>query len=191
MSDNRWVYWFFDDEQTEGATFQLRAQRTVIGDAPPPPHARVARVQSATPLEAPRARLRGVAQHHQYTDAAQKRDLESVSHAELAPGPSTVAVLIPMRKNDAWWALSQDQRNAHFAGQGHTAIGRRYADRIYRKLYHSRYLEHGSGCDFLTYFEFDEGHTSDFRALLDELRATAEWAYVDLEYEIWMTKAHE
>ena len=62
---------------------------------------------------------------------------------------------------------------------------------MYRKLYHSRYAGASLPYDFLTYFEFRSSFKDDFKALLAELRDTErnpEWAYVRLEYEIWMIK---
>jgi hypothetical protein len=70
-------------------------------------------------------------------------------------------------------------------------IGLAYAGRVFRKLYHSRYLKARLSYDFLTYFEFQERDTEAFKALLTELRdptGNPEWAYVDFEFEIWMTK---
>ncbi len=137
----------------------------------------------------------GVTQHLQYTTSEQRRELDARSRSELPPSSHTVAVLIPIRKSNEWWELAQDERQTHFqraeGREGHTAIGLKYVDRIYRKLYHSRYAEPASSYDFLTYFEFHDANAEDFRALLDELRNTArnpEWAYVTHEFEIWMTK---
>ena len=45
--------------------------------------------------------------------------------------------------------------------------------------------------DFITYFEFERAHTDDFKGLLAKLRdpkQNPEWAFVDRECEIWMTK---
>ena len=75
--------------------------------------------------------------------------------------------------------------------RGHTAIGIRYVDRVFRKLYHSRYTDPPTPYDFLTYFEFNRSDQASFHMLLNELRDTGrnpEWSYVELEYEIWMTK---
>lgn len=136
--------------------------------------------------------FRGVTQHHQYTSAEQRKALAH-AHAEFAPG-DVRAMLIPIRKSAAWWSLPTDQRQAFFnQGKlaGHTAIGEKYVDRVFRKLYHSRYLDTSLGYDFLTYFEFRPEHEPAFRDLLAALRdpsVNPEWAYVDLEYEIHMTK---
>ncbi len=91
--------------------------------------------------------LRGATRHLQYTGAGQRTELNARSRAELDPSPGTAAVLIPIKKSEAWWALAQDERQAHFqrtgSAEGHTAIGLRYADKIFRRLYHCR----GGGLD--------------------------------------------
>ena len=138
------------------------------------------RVESETLFE---AGLRGVVQHLHYTTLPERTDLTARSRSELAPGAT--AVLIPIRKSADWWALAHDQRGEHFH-KHHTPIGSPYVERIFRKLYHSRYL--GSDYDFLTYFEFPPEDADYFRQLLSELRATDEWKYVEHEQEIWMTK---
>lgn len=131
----------------------------------------------------------GATQHLVYTDAEKRRELTRISALESGP----VAVLIPIRKSAEWWALAQDERQAYFAKgsrPGHVAIGERHAAHIYRRLYHARYLP-GSEWDFLTYFEFPVEHTASFRELLAALRDTREnpeWAFVDRELEVWMTR---
>lgn len=139
--------------------------------------------------------FQGVMEHLQYTSQGQRQELDRRSAGELEPSEQTIAVLIPVGKAAEWWALAQDQRQVHFqptrAAKGHTVIGLTYADRVFRKLYHSRYLKAGLSYDFLTYFEFQERDTEAFKALLAELRdptSNPEWAYVDFECEIWMTK---
>jgi hypothetical protein len=138
--------------------------------------------------------FRGVTQHLHYTTDAERQELDRHSRSELPPSENTIAVLIPIRKSGEWWELSQDQRQAYFqkaVNEGHTAIGLRYVDRVFRKLYHSRYLGPTANYDFLTYFEFYYEHSDDFRKLLMELRNATrnpEWNYVNLEFEIWMNK---
>jgi hypothetical protein len=135
-------------------------------------------------------------QHLGYTSAEQAAHLARISH----PGPGKVVVIIPITKSEAWWALPQDRRQEHFAPtsperaasgvRGHTVIGTDYADRIFRRLYHARYLP-DSDWDFVTYFELHPDHVPDFRRLLAELRDPAlnpEWAYVEREVEIWMRR---
>lgn len=137
----------------------------------------------------------GVTQHLHYTSDAQRKELDRHSVTELEPSDQTMGVLIPIRKSEEWWKLSQDQRQSYFqktdAHEGHTAVGLKYVDRIFRKLYHSRYLNAVLSYDFLTYFEFKDVYENDFRTLLSELRDTnhnPEWTFVDREFEIWMIK---
>lgn len=137
----------------------------------------------------------GVRQNLHYTSEAQRQELDRHSRPELEPSSHTTAVLIPIGKSEEWWKLAQDQRQAYFqktdTHQGHTAIGLKYVDRVFRKLYHSRYLNAALGYDFLTYFEFEDVYEKDFKDLLAELRDASSnpgWAYVSLEFEIWMTK---
>jgi chlorite dismutase len=138
--------------------------------------------------------FRGVTQHLQYTTEAQRQQLDSYSRPEVSPSENTIAVLIPIGKSGEWWGLEQDQRQAHFqktAKEGHTTIGLRYVDRVFRKLYHSRYVDPTANYHFLTYFEFYDRYADDFKKLLSELRdatSNPEWNYVNLEFEIWMNK---
>jgi hypothetical protein len=131
----------------------------------------------------------GATTHVFYTDSPTRAELARISRGESGP----VAVLIPIRKSPEWWALGSKERQAYVmegSPHGHVAIGRRYAERIYRRLYHARYLP-GSQWDFLTYFEFPASEREAFCQLLAELRSVElnpEWAFVDRETEIWMTK---
>ncbi len=146
------------------------------------------------PDNSQRTMFRGVTQHLQYTTDAQRQELDRNSLSELPASENTTAVLIPIRKSREWWELAQDQRQAFFqkeGNEGHTAIGLRYTDRVFRRLYHSRYIESSANYDFLTYFEFYDQYADDFRKLLKELRDATrnpEWRYVNLEFEIWLNK---
>lgn len=96
---------------------------------------------------------------------------------------SSCAALIPIKKNAAWWALSQDERRAIFESQSHhTEIGLKYLPEVARQLHHSRDL--GEPFDFLTWFEFAPEHTGAFNELLAKLRASEEWKYVEREVDI-------
>ena len=139
--------------------------------------------------------FQGVPQHLQYTTKAQRDDLTKRSRADLPASKDTVAVIIPIRKTATWWALPVDERMAHFqksaARIGHTAIGADYVEKIYRKLYHTRYAVENKDHDFITYFEFERKHEQAFKDLVAKLRdpqQNPEGNFVDHEYEIWMTK---
>ena len=147
------------------------------------------RVEMAGRLPIPDAPFLGTSTHLVYTDSNTRTELTGISAAESGP----VAVLIPIRKSAEWWALAQDQRQAYFepgARSGHIAIGRVHAARIYRRLYHGRYLPN-SEWDFLTYFEFgtlDRSVFADLLSMLRDPKHNPEWAFVDRELEIWMTR---
>lgn len=151
----------------------------------------------STPLLESEAQWKGTVRHLQYTPAAVRTELQKRSAVPFPVSNETVAVMIPIRKSEKWWSLAQDERQKYFEKklekQNHTAIGYDYADRIYRKLYHSRYLESKAPLeyDFLTYFEFHEKDQDLFKNLLRELRDQSlnpEWQFVDFELEIWMNK---
>jgi hypothetical protein len=153
------------------------------------------RLSTARDAKSPTLLFQGLPQHLQYTTGAERADLNKRSRAELPAGKDTVAVVIPIRKSAAWWSLPHDERNAFFHKKGdkpgHTALGAKYVERVYRKLYHTRYAVETSAHDFITYFEFERKHTEDFQSLLAQLRdpqQNPEWNYVDREYEIWLTK---
>jgi hypothetical protein len=176
----------------------------VIGEAPNiVPGWSIARVETPVPISLEESlspsdslvRFYGVTQNLHYTSDAQRQELVKRARPELEPSEDTLAVLIPIRKSEEWWKLAQDQRQAYFHKsdnrEGHTAIGAKYVDRVFRKLYHSRYLNAVLDYDFLTYFEFKDTYKNDFKTLLAELRDTngnPEWNYVNREFEIWMTK---
>ncbi len=153
------------------------------------PGQRWSRYERGGALLWPDAPFIGSTQHLVYTGAAARSELTQLSRGPSGP----LAVLIPIRKSAAWWALAQDERQAHFLpGQhpGHTALGRSFAARIYRRLYHARYLP-GSEWDFLTYFEFPEAEQGSFRELLALLRdpeQNPEWRFVEREQELWLRK---
>jgi hypothetical protein len=164
------------------------------------PGSALIRMETATRIPVAEAKanallFHGLPEHLQYTSGEQRSDLNKRSRTELPPGSDTVAVIIPIRKTAAWWALPADERMSHFQKKGdkigHTAIGAKYVERIYRKLYHTRYAVESTDHDFITYFEFERKHTDDFKSLLAQLRdpqQNPEWGFVDREYEIWATK---
>ena len=65
-----------------------------------------------------------------------------------APEGSPYAVVVPIRKDAAWWSLPQETRTAML--KEHTAATVPYLKTVKRKLYHSSGLD---DLDFITYFE--------------------------------------
>ncbi|MDX2269785.1 MAG: chlorite dismutase family protein [Bryobacter sp.] len=132
--------------------------------------------------------LRGVRSNERYATAAEKQKLAAVQE-DLGRAEADFAVLIPIRKSAAWWALSQDERRAIFEEQSrHTAIGLEYLPAIARRLFHCRDLATEEPFDFLTWFEFAHDHQSRFDQLLARLRATREWSYVEREVEVRLVR---
>ena len=180
------------DGDSQRTNYRVDAVVAVRGEGVPgiEPGQLWSRVERVGSLAVPAAPFLGSTQHAVYTDAATRSELSQISSTPSGP----IAVLIPIRKAASWWALGQDERQAYFtrgSRPGHTALGRPFAGRIYRRLYHARYLP-ASTWDFLTYFEFAEAHAEAFRELLSILRDPAhnpEWAFVQRELEIWMRRA--
>lgn len=126
--------------------------------------------------------LRGVAGHLRYTERSEKQQLDLVTPA-LGRAEATCAALIPIRKNAAWWALTQNERRTIFEERSrHIAGTLQYLPRIARRLYHARDL--GEPFDFLTWFELAPEHSSAFDELLGTLRGSEEWTFVEREVEI-------
>jgi chlorite dismutase len=131
--------------------------------------------------------LRGLISNIRYATKAEGEALRAVQQG-LARPQATLAALIPIRKNAAWWGLAQDERRAIFEETSHhTAIGLDYLPAIARRLHHGRDL--GEPFDFLTWFEYAPEDAPAFDALVDRLRATREWDYVDREVDIRLARA--
>jgi chlorite dismutase len=128
----------------------------------------------------------GVATHLRYTAREEKETLASLQ-PPLGRPESTSAVLIPITKSGAWWDLAQDERRTILEQRSkHIETGREYLPAIARKLYHGREL--GEPFDFLTWFEFAPKDERKFDELLQRLRRTEEWTYVEREVEIRLTR---
>ena len=108
------------------------------------------------------------------------------------------AIILPIRKNAEWWAMSELDRHQFFyphhdakSGQhvhGHAALGRDAAPKIYRRLYHNPL---GPGrpdeWDFVTYFECEDHHMALFDSTLESMRDVTknpEWRFVE-EGPMW------
>jgi hypothetical protein len=131
--------------------------------------------------------LRGVVSYERYLHRAEKQRLVAIQEGLGRPG-SRRAALIPIRKSEAWWSLSQDERRDVFESRSaHIALGTRYLPAIARRLYHARDL--GEPFDFLTWFEFSEADGGAFDELVGRLRETEEWRYVAQEVEVRVRRA--
>ena len=128
--------------------------------------------------------LRGVTSNERYVVREEKAALVSKQEG-LGRKASTRAALIPIRKNAAWWALAQDERRQIFEAQSHhIGIGLKYLPAIARRLHHCRDLGPEEPFDFLTWFEYAPPDSAAFEELVQALRASPEWQYVDREVDI-------
>ncbi len=131
-------------------------------------------------------RLTGVASYGRYTHRSEKNEMNARQEG-LGRPHATSAALLPIRKNAAWWDLTQDERRAIFEEQSqHLSGSLKYLPAIARKLYQSRDL--GEPFDFLTWFEFAPADSGRFDELLEFLRGTEEWKYVEREVDIRLTR---
>jgi chlorite dismutase len=130
--------------------------------------------------------LRGVTSNVRYATKGEMQTMAGVQEGLGRPA-ATCAALIPIRKSEAWWTLAQDERRRIFEETSrHTAIGLEYLPAVARRLHHSRDL--GEPFDFLTWFEFAPEQTGAFDDLVRRLRATEEWAYVEREVDIRLSR---
>jgi len=130
--------------------------------------------------------LRGVTSNERYVHRAEQRELSS-RQERLGRPESTRAALIPVTKSEAWWELAQDERRRIFEESSHhVATGLEYLPEIARRLHHGRDL--GEPFDFLTWFEFAPEHASAFEELVQRLRATEEWTYVEREIDLRLAR---
>lgn len=131
--------------------------------------------------------LRGVRSHERYVELEEKQRLAAIQ-PPLDRHEARRAALIPIKKNTEWWALAQDERRRLFEETSHhIAIGLEYLPAVARRLYHSKDL--GEPFDFLTWFEYAEAHASAFEELVQRLRATEEWGYVEREVDVRLSRA--
>jgi hypothetical protein len=130
--------------------------------------------------------LRGVTSNTRYSTQAEVHTMRSVQEG-LGRPQAKRAALIPIRKSEAWWALAQDERRAIFEEQSHhIGMSVEYLPRIARRLHHSREL--AEPFDFLTWFEYAPEHSDAFEDLVQKLRASKEWTYVDREVDIRLSR---
>lgn len=147
---------------------------------------RVVEAASPKPVLAASWALRGVTSNPRYTQRAELDGLAARQQGLRRPEASRAA-LIPIRKTESWWAMAQDERRAIFEEQSrHIAIGMDYLPAVARRLHHSREL--AEPFDFLTWFEFAPEHETAFDAMLQRLRDTLEWRYIDREVDIRLSR---
>lgn len=134
--------------------------------------------------------LRGVTSNERYVTRAEHEAL-AARQPPLGRPEATQAALIPIRKTDEWWDLSQDERRVIFEERSeHIGKGLKYLPAVARRLHHGRDL--GEPFDFLTWFEYAPTDAESFEELVARLRETDEWSYVEREVDIrlrWVADA--
>ncbi len=165
--------------------WQITETRAIKGESLPAAERLIYTPGSFTPSSSEAAWvLHGATSNERYVTRPEKEELLSKQPA-LGRSEANCAVLIPIKKNAQWWALTQDERRKIFEEQSHhNQIGMEYLPAIARRLHHCRDLSEIEPFDFLTWFEFAEEDTAEFDKLLTRLRGTEEWQYVEREVEI-------
>lgn len=172
----------------DGGEWFVRQQTTLAG-APLKNVTHVAVRSAGQPIDAASWVLQGVTSNDRYVERSEKDALLAVQQG-LGRSATHLAALIPIRKNADWWALTQDERRDIFEAQSrHIAIGMKYLPAIARKLHHCRDLSESAPFDFLTWFEFAPEYEPEFNNMLEELRASPEWTYVDRELDIRLRRS--
>jgi hypothetical protein len=166
--------------------WQVGSVRPVRGESlPPVERLTVAPAGAASPAGS-LWRLRGIISNERYVTRPERDELRAVQEGLGRPA-AVCAALIPIRKNQAWWDLAQDERRAILEEQSrHIRTGLRFLPAIARRLYHCRDL--GEPFDFLTWFEFAPGDGAAFEDLVGILRGTEEWRYVDREVDLRLVR---
>ncbi len=132
--------------------------------------------------------LRGIISNERYVAREEKNQIVA-KLLGLGRPEATCAALIAIRKNEAWWALTQDERLSIFREQSHhTRIGLQVFPELARRLHHCRDLSEHEPFDFLTWFEYAPAQEAAFNKLVAELRAIAEWKYVEREVDIRLVR---
>jgi len=133
--------------------------------------------------------LHGVTSNERYVTRGEKDQLVA-QQAALGRADARYGAIIPIRKNAAWWGLTQDERRAIFAERArHVTIGMKYLPAIARKLHHCRDVSQNEPFDFITLFDYAQAHTQAFEDMVAELRASEEWKFVDREVDIRLMRA--
>ena len=176
----------------EQGSWRVTSERAIAGDPlAPAQYLSVIPADEWTASQASEWILRGTRSNERYSTRDEKQSLSAIQ-PQLARPEATCAALIPIRKLEAWWDLSQDERRRIFEERSsHIAIGSRFLPAIARRLYHCRDLETAEPFDFITWFEFAPSAAATFDELLAALRASLEWSFVEREVEIRLERDYK
>ena len=166
-------------------SWQVAAMDVVAGEALPAAK-RLAIAPGADAPSDPHAAwmLRGITGNERYVLRVDRVQMAARQHG-LGRPEAACAALIPIRKNAAWWALTQDQGQDVFEEQSsHAGPGLRHFPALARRLHHCRDLSQNEPFDFITWFEYTPADAAAFDELVAALRATEEWKYVERDVDI-------
>jgi chlorite dismutase len=168
------------------SSWRIERVLAVIGETLPAAH-HLTMMEGGKTGSQPVWSLRGTTSNLRYTRKTEAAALAAKQEG-LGRPQAKCAALIPIKKNEAWWTLAQDERRAIMEERSrHIAIGMETLPQVSRRLHHCRDLGVGSDAppfDFLTWFEFAPEHAGAFDDMVAKLRASEEWNYVEREVEV-------
>ncbi len=172
----------------ETGGWQVTRLETVTGEGlPTAPRMSIASGPQIPPQTAASWQLTAFASNVRYVERPEKERLAALQ-APLGRPHATCAALIPIRKSQAWWEMTQDERRCVFEARSqHISYSLKYLPAIARQLYHCRDLD--QPFDFLTWFEFAPIDANAFEDLVGYLRTTEEWRYVEREVDVRLVAA--
>ncbi|MFM7023394.1 MAG: chlorite dismutase family protein [Flavobacteriales bacterium] len=165
----------------DSGSWAVQSMRAVAGKGLPLSQS-LAIVKDVPSVENNKWLLRGFTSNLRYTTRPEKVVLDQ-QPSILGKPENSLAAFIPIKKSEAWWLLTQDERRKIMAEDSlHIEIGAKYLSAVSRQLFHCRDI--GEEFDFLTWFEFSAYNKEKFDELLYLLRKTEEWKYVEREVEV-------
>jgi hypothetical protein len=130
--------------------------------------------------------LRGVTSHQRFANTS-KESCQMLPLPQLGRLGATCAAFIPLKKKQAWWELSEQEKLEIYSGDPlKTASSLRNFQGIANQLHHSRDL--GEPFDFLAWFEYKPEEAGAFEEMVACLRASEEWRYVEREVDVRLVK---
>ncbi len=130
--------------------------------------------------------LSGVVRNSRYVTREERIPLES-NQPSFSNEDATCAALIPIRKSMTWWNLGRNERREiREAGSESLTTVMKFLPAIARKLRPGRAW--GEKFDSVTWFEYAPQDASIFDAMVDVLRSSEEWRYVEREIDIRLVR---
>ena len=128
----------------------------------------------------------GVTSHERYVNRREHEMLAAIQEG-LGRLGSTRAALIPIRSRTPGRRFPRTSA-ATSSRSARTTSGRglEYLPPVARRLHHGRDL--GAPFDFLTWFEYAPANAPAFEQLVERLRETEEWTYVEREVDIRLVR---